>query len=536
MKDKKILYGIIITFVFLLSMGFTYAYFSVTTNVQGEARNVEASTGTISLSYVDSDSNLILNAAHPGDTATKTMVITNTGSLDTNYNIKWKTISNEITNEELVIELTCASYSTYYGEGNANNVSTGSCGYTYDIVGNSTEGSIVSMVDIRVGEIQVYNVTVTFLELNIVQNYNQGKRFAGELMVGEGVEEATVRGYLYNQSGSPIANATIETHSTLRTAVTDENGRYTLYGLEYGNHEITVKNSLNETIATDTFTIAKETGYSTVENSKDVKWNEAENRIKYMKLNLSSTNTLNNIEIITKQTTSENCFAFDSETGTITQYYYYENNNNTEPACPMDVIIPSTIGGVNVTSIGYEAFMYGCGDSVIVPTSSHTLKYNIIKLTAACNDSPIGITSVTIPSSVTIIGMYAFEDNFLANVTIPSSVTSIDVGAFANNQLTNITIPSSVTSIDAGAFANNQLTNITIPSSVTYIGEGAFSNNQLTNITIPSSVTYIGEGAFANNLLTSVTINGTPTIGCYAFFGENHSASVNALNVPCYVK
>ena len=46
MKNNKIIFGILIAFVFLLSMGFTYAYFSVTANVQGEARNVEASTGT----------------------------------------------------------------------------------------------------------------------------------------------------------------------------------------------------------------------------------------------------------------------------------------------------------------------------------------------------------------------------------------------------------------------------------------------------------------------------------------------------------
>ena len=34
-KDKKLLLGIIISFVFLFSVGMTYAYFSVTTDIVG---------------------------------------------------------------------------------------------------------------------------------------------------------------------------------------------------------------------------------------------------------------------------------------------------------------------------------------------------------------------------------------------------------------------------------------------------------------------------------------------------------------------
>src|SRR5574344_699206 len=197
-------------------------------------------------------------------------------------------------------------------------------------------------------------------------------------------------------------------------------------------------------------------GISSVENNKNGKWNEGERRSKYMKINLSASSSVNNIEIITKNPTSENCFAFNSTIGEITQYYYYENNDNTQPSCPMDVIIPSAIDSVPVTSIG----------------------------------------------------------NF----------------AFKNNNLTNLVIPSSVTSIGEIAFSNNNLTNLVIPSSVTSIGAYAFENNNVTNLTIPSSVTSIGAYAFENNLLTSVTINGTPTIGCDAFYGENHSTEVNALD------
>ncbi len=65
--------------------------------------------------------------------------------------------------------------------------------------------------------------------------------------------------------------------------------------------------------------------------------------------------------------------------------------------------------------------------------------------------------------------------------------------------LTSVTIPNSVTSIGDGAFSDcSGLTSVTIPDSVTSIGDYAFSScTGLTSVTIPDSVTSIGDGAFA---------------------------------------
>ena len=127
-----------------------------------------------------------------------------------------------------------------------------------------------------------------------------------------------------------------------------------------------------------------------------------------------------------------------------------------------------------------------------------------------------GLTSLTIPSSVTEIGSYAFEDcSGLTSLTIPSSVTSIGWYAFEGcSGLTSLTIPSSVTSIGRETFMGcSGLTSLTIPSSVTSIGWSAFSGcSGLTSLTIPSSVTSIGYYAFSGcSGLTSLTIPSSVT-------------------------
>ena len=208
-----------------------------------------------------------------------------------------------------------------------------------------------------------------------------------------------------------------------------------------------------------------------------------------------------------------------------------------------ELVIPSTLGGYPVTSIGYDAFEY-CRylTSVTIPDSVTSIDNSAFR---GCT----GLTSVTIPDSVTYIGNNAFYNTSwynsqpdgvvyagkvlykykgtmpentsiviregtksiagsafsgctgLTSVTIPDSVTRIGYEAFKDfTGLTSITIPNSVTSIDARAFYNcTGLTSITIPDSVTSIGGSAFYGcTGLTSITIPYSVTSIGYSAFDN--------------------------------------
>ena len=181
-----------------------------------------------------------------------------------------------------------------------------------------------------------------------------------------------------------------------------------------------------------------------------------------------------------------------------------------------------TVSNNQATIRGYT----GAGGTVSIPSSVNGIP--VVEVWAGSSrgifdNKNTSVTSLTIPSSLTSIGYYAFQGcSSLTSLTIPNSVTSIGEGGFAGcSGLINLAIPNGVTSIGKYAFAGcSGLTSLTIPNSVTSIEEGAlYYCSSLISLTIPNSVTSIGEGAlYYCSGLTSLTIpNSVTSIGRSAF-------------------
>lgn len=184
-----------------------------------------------------------------------------------------------------------------------------------------------------------------------------------------------------------------------------------------------------------------------------------------------------------------------------------------------DVTIPSSVEiagqAYEVAAIAGDAFRAKGLTSVTIPSTVSSIGDNAFRSN--------NLTSVAIPPGVTSISLGAFAFNNLASVSIPGTVTIIRDSAFRVNNLSSIVIPLGVTTIEVGAFLSNSLTSVTLSETVSVIGESAFRANQLTTVTIPSSVTSIGASAFHINPLTSVVMLGTaPAVG-----GEFHFGTAN---------
>ena len=162
-----------------------------------------------------------------------------------------------------------------------------------------------------------------------------------------------------------------------------------------------------------------------------------------------------------------------------------------------------------------------------------------------------GLTSLTIPSSVTSIGANAFSNcSGLTSLTIPSSVTSIGYSAFQGcSGLTSLSIPSSVTSIGDYAFEGcSGLTSIyAYPEKLPKLGTGVFYRCDAKNCTVYVPIGTFGDywlsefGYFENivefdatGIDKVTTSTDAKELSRYSVNGQRLSAPAKGLNIVKY--
>ena len=191
----------------------------------------------------------------------------------------------------------------------------------------------------------------------------------------------------------------------------------------------------------------------------------------------------------------------------------------------------NTIIPEDIKSIGVDAF-YRCTGltSIEIPSSvtivdycafddCDNISYNIYDNGKYLGNTEnpylviVGVTnntteSFSINSNTKLIGGGVFSKcRNLKSIEIPDGVTSIGVSAFNwCGSLKSIKIPDSVTSIGNSVFSGcTSLKSIEIPNSVTSIGDSAFRGCiNLTSIIIPNSVTSMGDEVF--NMCKAITV------------------------------
>jgi hypothetical protein len=208
----------------------------------------------------------------------------------------------------------------------------------------------------------------------------------------------------------------------------------------------------------------------------------------------------------------------------------FDKGRTTLVACPPARTSPYTIPD-GVTSIENMAFAYCSGlTSVTLPETLTSIgSWTFGSMTFAFS----GLTNITLPNSLTNLGSFCFAQcSNLQSATLSSSLTRLPNGAFYGcNNLASIAIPNSVTNIEPDVFNHCVgLTNVTFGNNVLYIGLDAFYGcYRLTNAIIPASTISIDSGAFWEcTSLSSISVPAsTKSISISAFDGCTNLSAFN---------
>ncbi len=177
--------------------------------------------------------------------------------------------------------------------------------------------------------------------------------------------------------------------------------------------------------------------------------------------------------------------------------------NCSETACG-EIIIPDTIEGYPVTTIGKSAFSNCAGITDVI--FGDYVRFVGDSAFCWCG----ALKKVTMGNSVKYIEPNAFYCCYnLKDIIIPDSVIKIGMYAFFDCALTSLVIPDSVTTIGEYAFEKCDITSVDFGDSLEFIGSYAFSCCSLENITIPSNVKKIEFRAFYDNDLKNVYYEGS---------------------------
>ena len=181
------------------------------------------------------------------------------------------------------------------------------------------------------------------------------------------------------------------------------------------------------------------------------------------------------------------------------------------------LVIPSSLGGYPVSSIGSNAFV-NCSALAAV-----TIPQSITEIGAYAFRDCSGLTALSIPESVRKIGRHPFAGSSMTALALPTSLRELDGNPLAGCETfltVSIDSDNSYYAVSDGLLYDKDVALLvgcparkegaTIAASATAIGEEAFSGCfRLSTLSVPDTVVELGAAAFSDcERLTKVTFLG----------------------------
>jgi hypothetical protein len=197
--------------------------------------------------------------------------------------------------------------------------------------------------------------------------------------------------------------------------------------------------------------------------------------------------------------------------------FSYSLNGQTLATLPLGPYFTNIVGAIYFTGFERSPGSYGnrfaianVNVEMFMPSNNfaYIITNNTITITRYTGTNAAVIIPDTINGlPVTSIGNFAFENKTgVTNVTIPGSVTSIGSDAFLGSGLTSVAIGGGVTNLGSGAFAFcSSLTNVMVSGSVDSIGGIAFAVDiSLKTIYFQGNAPGVDPATFAGTVAATV--------------------------------
>ena len=427
MKDSKYFNLMLFSLGIFLILGISYAYFG--TNIIGNetAKKQTVMTGDLELTFTD-NTEISLDNAFPGDSFTKTISVKNTGTLDASYNLVWTKLTNEIINDELVIEATCKRLN-----------SSGSLEGTCESISQTPikSNTIKKNISIEPSVTHEYTIKVTFIDTGSLQDYNKNKTFEGKL----GITESSVKTVYCTYDGELTQGAEyVNGQYTYRYM---QEGTLTSSGLAW--YDMTSDGwgvQLTDKASTDAVT----SKVCTYINNKPIV------SMQYMFYNSKAT-TLDSSNFDTSNVTNMSSM-FESSKATTINLNSFNTSNVTNMSDMFDGSQATTldVSNFNTSKVTDMSYMFSRSQVTTLDVSN----FNTSKVT--------DMSYMFSRSQVTTLDVSSFNTSNIINMEgmfSGSQATTLDVSNFDTSKVTNMSLmfsDSQATTLDLSNFDTSKVT------------------------------------------------------------------------------